>query len=187
MTEYLRGAIRATLLASIVACGAARGPVPEHVTPSATDAGADAADTQSSKEAAAPAAPVESAPVTPSTASFEEATSTPESVDFHDQRAQLTDNQLSEPMRGVLIGCRVPPSVRVTIQTAVQNGRAIGVTVHVEPPKPKPLKKGQKKPSKKALKAQADLVARITKCADQAVRARKWPPSSRRDSFTTSF
>ncbi len=119
----------------------------------------------------------------PSTASYEDAVSTPEPVDIHDDRAQLTDGQLTGPMRGVLSGCRVPSNAKVTIKTAVQNGRAIGVTVTVafeRPPSKKP-------PSRYALKAEAKTAAKIVKCADRAVRAVSWPPSRRRDSFTTVF
>ena len=72
-------------------------------------------------------APERSAP--PSTRSYEEALSTPESLDVHDERVHLTDAQLTGPMRGVLTGCRVSSNARVTIRTAVQNGRAIGVTI----------------------------------------------------------
>ncbi len=53
---------------------------------------------------------------------------TPERLDVHDERVHLTDGQLTGPMRGVLNGCRVPSNARVTIKTAVQRGRAIGVT-----------------------------------------------------------
>jgi hypothetical protein len=120
----------------------------------------------------------------PSTASYDEALATPEALDVHDERAHLTDVQLSNPMRGVLSGCRVPSNARVTIKTAVQNGRAIGVTVSVRFERPKSAKRP---PSSAVLKAQAKAAAKIGKCADRAVRVVVWPPSSRRDSFTTEM
>jgi hypothetical protein len=126
-------------------------------------------------------APERSAP--PSTRTYDEALSTPEKLDVHDDRVHLTDAQLTGPMRGVLTGCRVPPSARVTIKTAVQNGRAIGVTVNVRFDRPKP----KRPPSRAAVKAEAKVVAKLVACADRAVRAVVWPPSGRRDSFTTDF
>lgn len=142
--------------------------------------------------------PVEAAPVAPgghplSTASYEEALSTPESLDAGDHRAHLSDNQLSGPMRGATVGCRVPSNAKVTIKTAVQNGRAIGVTVLVrfEHPKPPPTKrrptaaelKWQRAQEKAENKARAKIIA----CVDKNVRTTTWPPSSRRDSFTTEI
>jgi hypothetical protein len=125
--------------------------------------------------------------------SFEQATSTPEPVDVNDDRPQLTDLQLTNPMRGVLARCKVPPNAKVTIQTAVQFGRAIGVTVHVEMPKRKPATKSKRvsktaaKAAAAAAKAEAQAVAKLRTCADHAVRALTWPPSRRRDAFTTTF
>lgn len=131
-----------------------------------------------------PVAPSE--PQSPSTASFEQATSTPEPIVPNDDRIHLTDNQLSGPVRGVLQTCKVPARVKVTIKTAVQFGRAIGVTVIVEMPKLKQPKKPTKQ-SKKAAKAQASAAKRIRECADHNVRALSWPASRRRDAFTTTF
>lgn len=125
-------------------------------------------------------------PSAPSTASFEEATAKPEPVGITDDRAQLTDLQLQAPMRGALASCKIPPKAKVTIKTAVQNGRAIGVTVLVDLPAPKPPKKPTEK-SKKVAAAHAKTVAKVTACADKAVRALNWPPSRRRDAFTTTF
>jgi hypothetical protein len=119
----------------------------------------------------------------PSTGSYDEALSTPERLDVNDERVHLTDAQLTGPIRGVLMGCRVPSNARVTIKTAVQNGRAIGVTVNVRFERPK----SAKPPSRAAAKYEAKVVAKIVSCADRAVRAVVWPPSSRRDSFTTEF
>jgi len=138
----------------------------------------------------APAEPTTLPPVEPtgppSTATFEQATSAPEPVGLGDERAQLTDLQLQAPMRGALANCKIPAKAKVSVKTAVQNGRAIGVTVLVDMPAPKQPKKPTKQ-SKAAAKAHAKAVARITTCADQAVRALSWPPSRRRDAFTTTF
>lgn len=120
----------------------------------------------------------------PSTKSYDEALSTPESLDVHDERVHLTDAQLTGPIRGVLNGCRAPSNARVTVKTAVQSGRAIGVTVNVRFERPKSAKRP---PSRTQLKAEAKLTTKIVACVDRAVRAVVWPPSSRRDSFTTDF
>lgn len=110
--------------------------------------------------------------------------SVPEALDVHDDRVHLTDAQLTGPMRSVLSGCRVPSNARVTIRTAVQNGRAIGVSVNVRWQRPKSQKKS---PPPAVLRAEAKIAAKIVTCADRAVRAVTWPPSRRRDSFTTEF
>jgi len=120
----------------------------------------------------------------PSTQSYDEALSTPERLDVNDDRVHLTDAQLTGPVRGVLTGCRVWSNARVTVKTAVQNGRAIGVTVIVRFERPKSAKKP---PSRAVLKAEAKASAKIIACVDRATRAVVWPPSSRRDSFTTEF
>lgn len=119
----------------------------------------------------------------PSTRSYNEALSTPESLDVHDERVHLTDGQLTGPMRGVLTSCRVSSNARVTIRTAVQYGRAIGVTVDVRFSRPK----SAKPPSKATVKAEAKAAAKIIACVDRTVRAVVWPPSRRRDAFTTEF
>jgi hypothetical protein len=129
-------------------------------------------------------APERSAP--PSTKSYDEALSTPEKLDVHDDRVQLTDAQLTGPMRAVTTACRMPPNARVTVKTAVQNGRAIGVTVNVRFERPK-SNKPLRPPSRAALRAEAKLTSKIVTCVDRAVRGVAWPPSSRRDSFTTEF
>lgn len=121
----------------------------------------------------------------PSTKSYDEALSVPEKLDVHDDRAHLTDAQLTGPMRGVLSKCRVPSNARVTIKTAVQNGRAIGVTVSVRFERPKTARPQPQ--TRYAARAEAKISAKIITCADRATRAVVWPPSSRRDSFTTDF
>jgi hypothetical protein len=120
---------------------------------------------------------------TPSTATYEQAISTPEPIDVNDDRAHLTDAQLTSPMRGVVNGCRVPSNARVTIKTAVQYGRAIGVTVNVRfdhgrSRRPLPMT---------MVRSEAKLSAKIASCVDHAVRVQTWPPSRRRDSFVTAF
>jgi hypothetical protein len=174
-TACLLGAI-------LVACASAPPPAPAPVP---------AEDHDAPPEEPAPAAPVEvtgvdtpERSVSPSTKSYDDALSTPESLDVHDERVHLTDAQLTGPIRGVLTGCRVPSNARVTVKTAVQSGRAIGVTVSVRFERPKSAKKP---PSRALLKAEAKLTTKIVACVDRAVRAVVWPPSSRRDSFTTDF
>jgi hypothetical protein len=119
----------------------------------------------------------------PSTASYEEAMSTPEALDLHDESLHLTDAQLAGPIRGALAGCRVPSNRKITIKTAVQYGRAIGVTVEVRVVRPKP----SPPPRRAAARAEAKTTMAIAACVDQNVRALVWPPSRRRDSSTTDF
>jgi hypothetical protein len=147
------------------------------------DAGPDAAAVASSAPAASFDAPERSAP--PSTKSYEEAMSTPEPIKIDDDRVHLTDGQLHGPMRSVTYGCKVPANAHLTIKTAVQLGRAIGVTVTVTYKRPKSYK--PPKPGSKAAKAEAKRTAKLVACVDTAVRAIVWPPSPRRDSFTTEF
>lgn len=182
--------------AGLVACASAP-PAPPAAAPTEEHEEHDAEAAEPSLDASATAvvdSPERSRP--PSTATYEEALSTPEALDVHDDRVHLTDAQLTGPMRGVLNGCRVPPNARVTIKTAVQNGRAIGVTVSVrfdrpkstqKPKSKKPRSKAAMKAEQAALKAEAEAKAsaKIAECADRAVRAIVWPPSRRRDSFTT--
>jgi hypothetical protein len=119
----------------------------------------------------------------PSTASYEEAMSTPEALDLHDESLHLTDAQLAGPIRGALAGCRVPSNRKITIKAAVQYGRAIGVTVDVSVVRPKP----SRPPKRAAARAEAKTTTTIAECIDQNVRALVWPPSRRRDSSTTDF
>jgi hypothetical protein len=124
---------------------------------------------------------------------YEQAMASPEKLDVHDDRPHLTDDQLRGPMRSLLTKCTVPRNAKVTIRTAVQNGRATGVSIDVqfEHPKAPPP---PKRPSRAALqraaalaKQEAKAKKKIATCFDQVVRAIVWPPSSRRDSFTTEF
>jgi hypothetical protein len=119
----------------------------------------------------------------PSTATYEQAMSTPEELDLNDQSLHLTDAQLAGPIRGALAGCQVPSNRKVTIRTAVQLGRAIGVTVEVRVVRAK----SARPPTRAAALAEAKASATIGACVDQNVRAIVWPPSRRRDSSTTEF
>ena len=166
--------------AILIACASApppppAGPVPEEEH----DAGPD--DPPSVEPVVSVDAPERSA--APSKGSFEDATATPEALDVHDERVHLTDGQLTGPMRSVFNTCRVSSNAKVTIKTAVQHGRAIGVTVNVRFQRPK----SAKPPSRAALKYEAKVSAKIITCVDRAVRALTWPPSSRRDTFTTEL
>jgi hypothetical protein len=123
-----------------------------------------------------------------STATYEEAMAHAEPIDVHDERQHLSDIQLTGPMRGVITGCRVPGNARITIRTAVQLGRAIGVTVNVRFERPKPVgRRPPRPPTRAELKAEAKLTAKIIKCVDGNVRDVVWPPNRRRDSFTMNF
>jgi hypothetical protein len=165
--------------AIVVGCGSAP---PSPAAPSFTDTKAAARD-EAPVAGSTTAAFVPAEPPSPSTESYEEALSTPESLDVHDARAHLTDVQLNGPMGGVLSGCSVPSNARVTIKTAVQRGRAIGATVTVRFERPK----SAKPLSKAAAKAESKRSTAIVACVDRAVRVLVWPPSSRRDSFTTEY
>lgn len=129
----------------------------------------------------------------PSTASYEQALATPERLDPNDERPHLTDSQLRAPMHGVLVHCRIPSNAKVTIKTAVQNGRAIGVTVDVRfehkktSPPPKKLSPAAQKRAAKAAEREAKAKKKLAACIDHVVRMAVWPPSNRRDSFTTEF
>jgi len=59
--------------------------------------------------------------------------------------------------------------------------KAVTVAVTFERPK------GARPPSKAAARAEARSAARASACVDRAVRALSWPPSPRRDSFTTVY
>lgn len=156
------------------ACGGSRPPPPHVDVP-------DAAPPPPPPPVVVKPAPAR--PPLPPNATYEEALDEPEDLNVQDTRAHLTDLQLTNPMRDVLGPCRVPRNAKVTIKVAVREGRAIGVTVLVKfdhGPSPRPL-------SPAAAKYEAKAAARIAECADKATRALTWPPSLRRDSFTTEF
>jgi hypothetical protein len=177
------------------ACGGS--PPPPAPAPAPPEEDAAVAETAPATEEPAPTtldSPERSRP--PSTATYEQAMAAPESLDVKDNRPHLNDDQLRGPMRAINTGCPLPKNAKVTIHTAVQSGRAIGVTVEVRfdhPPPPPPRGK-PKRPTKWELqraKAEAEREAKAKKkiaaCFDKAVRLIVWPPSSRRDSFTTEF
>ncbi|MDB4937197.1 MAG: hypothetical protein JWP87_4169 [Labilithrix sp.] len=177
VTEWAAACLVGTV---VVACASAP-PAAPPLVPSAEEHDAAPEEPPAVATVTSVDAPERSAP--PSTKSYDEALSTPESLDVHDERVHLTDGQLTGPIRGVLTGCRVSSNAKVTIKTAVQYGRAIGVTVNVRFERPR----SAKPPSRAAAKAEAKIAAKIIACADRNVRAVTWPPSSRRDSFTTEF
>jgi hypothetical protein len=143
----------------------------------------------------------------PPNATYEQALAVPEALNAQDERAHLTDAQLTAPMRNVPGGCAIPRKGKVTVKVAVQQGHAIGVTVIVSLFKPEVakveaapkrlsakaakerarLEKERAKAEKERVKAEAKLIARVTECFDTAVRALQWAPNARRDSFTTMY
>ena len=80
--------------------------------------------------------------------------------------ADLTADQLARPFAGgaFLNACGAPEDMGVTIKAAVQNGRAVGVTVTTSPPNP-----------------------RIAACIDAAVRRLPFPPNPNLDAVTQTF
>ena len=78
----------------------------------------------------------------------------------------LTDGQLGAPMRNAsfISGCGAPESMKVTVRVAVQNGRAVGVSVYPNPPNPA-----------------------VASCVDRHVRALGWPANAKMDFFTTTY
>jgi hypothetical protein len=78
----------------------------------------------------------------------------------------LTDGQLGAPMRNAsfISGCGAPESMKVTVRVAVQNGRAVGVSVYPNPPNPA-----------------------VASCVDRHVRALGWPSNAKMDFFTTTY
>jgi len=78
----------------------------------------------------------------------------------------LNDGQLGAPMRNAsfISGCGAPDSMKVTVRVAVQNGRAVGVSVYPNPPNPA-----------------------VASCVDRHVRALGWPPNAKMDFFTTTY
>jgi hypothetical protein len=78
----------------------------------------------------------------------------------------LTDGQLGAPMRSAsfISGCGAPESMKVTVRVAVQNGRAVGVSVYPNPPNPA-----------------------VASCVDRHVRALGWPSNAKMDFFTTTY
>lgn len=179
-----------SLLLLLVACASAPPPAPP---PSAEPPPAEperAKEPPPDPNAAGVDSPERSRP--PSTATYDEAMATPENLDVKDNRPHLTDDQLRGPMRNIISACTVPKNAKITIKTAVQSGRAIGVTVDVRfevpyKPPPKRMTRWQAKQAALAAQREAKAKKKIADCVDHAVRAVVWPPSGRRDSFTTEF
>ncbi|MBS2016596.1 MAG: hypothetical protein JST00_27175 [Deltaproteobacteria bacterium] len=165
---------RGLVVAFVVGCGGAPPPPPAPPTHPAAE------EHEDHELEVVNIGPPPEASRPPSTATYEEATSTPEMLDQHDTRAHLTDQQLMNPMRDVPNKCRLPKRAKVSVKVAVQNGRAIGVTTNVAWERPRP-------PTPSMVRAETKAATKITTCVDQTVRALVWPPSTRRDSFTTSF
>lgn len=183
--DIVSGLERAAFLVGAMVVSCASAPPPPQVVNTSEEHDAAPEEPPSVAPAVSVDAPERSA--RSSTKSYDEALSTPESLDVNDDRLHLTDGQLTGPMRGVLTGCRVPSKARITIKTAVQNGRAIGVTVNVRFERPKSARAPARPPSHAAARAEAKMSGKIITCIDRAVRAVTWPPSNRRDSFTTEF
>lgn len=80
--------------------------------------------------------------------------------------ADLTADQLAKPFAGgaFLNVCGAPEDMSVTIKAAVQNGRAIGVTVTTSPPN-----------------------SHVAACVDAAVRRMPFPPNPNLDAVTQTF
>lgn len=78
----------------------------------------------------------------------------------------LTDGQLAGPMRNAafISGCGAPNDMKVTVKVAIQNGRAVGVSVYSTPPN-----------------------AAVQSCVDRHVRGLSWPSNPKMDSFTTTY
>jgi hypothetical protein len=123
-----------------------------------------------------------------SRATYEQAMSKPEVLDIEDDRMQLTDSQLKEPVSGVLRGCPVPSNAKVRILVAVENGRAAGVTVEVRfEHLPPPGRRASPPLSPAVVRYEAKVKKKVGACVDRAVREAVWPPSRRRDSFQIDF
>jgi hypothetical protein len=98
--------------------------------------------------------------------SYDDALAVPEDTSALAGEHELTDDDLSKPMRAAtfMSDCGVKDSMKVTVKVAVRDGAAIGVTVFTDPDD-----------------------AAIAECLDKAVRALSFPASKRRDSFTTRY
>jgi len=98
--------------------------------------------------------------------SYEEALNVPEDLDAVKREPELSNTELSAPLRSAaFIGeCGAPDSMKVTVKVAVVDGRAMGVSVAVSPDDPE-----------------------IAQCIDKAVRALSWRVSKKRFSLTTVY
>jgi hypothetical protein len=82
------------------------------------------------------------------------------------QTADLTNAQLAAPLRsaGFISGCGAPDDMHVTVQVAVKNGGAVGVTVSTSPPNPG-----------------------VAGCVAAHVRGLRWPVSEKADFVTVNY
>jgi hypothetical protein len=98
--------------------------------------------------------------------SYEQALAIPEDISAALGEHELTDVELSLPMRSptFLTDCGVQDSLKVMVQVVVRDGAAVGVTVRTVPDDVK-----------------------LAECIDRAVRALAWAASKRRDSLTTRY
>lgn len=98
--------------------------------------------------------------------SYEEALAIPEDVFATRSAKDLSDAELSGPMRNgtFLHSCEAPDSMKVTVRVAVRDGKAQGVTVGTVPADPA-----------------------IAACIDKAVRELSWPASPKRNTFSTNY
>ncbi len=98
--------------------------------------------------------------------SYEEALQIPEDVFATRGAKDLSDAELSGPMRNgtFLHACEAPDSMKVTVRVAVRDGKAQGVTVGTSP-----------------------VDATVAACIDKAVRELSWPVSPKRNTFTTNY
>ena len=78
----------------------------------------------------------------------------------------LTDAELGGPMRDgtFLDACDVPSSTHVTVKVAIQNGRAVGISVYAVPPS-----------------------REIAGCIERHVRGFQWSSNAKMDSFVTTY
>lgn len=97
---------------------------------------------------------------------YEEALAEPEDVMALRGERELTNEELTAPMKSptFLNSCNAPDSMSVTVKVAVRDGKALGVSVSTTPDDPT-----------------------VAECIDSAIRNLTWPASKHRDSFTTTF
>jgi hypothetical protein len=82
------------------------------------------------------------------------------------ESADLTNAQLSAPLRhaSFIGGCGAPDDMKVTVRVAVKMGRAVGVTIHTDPPS-----------------------GGVASCIDRVVRSLQWAVSPKTDFITTTY
>ncbi|HEY8073195.1 MAG TPA: hypothetical protein VIF62_03780, partial [Labilithrix sp.] len=108
----MRVPVVAMALWLIVACGGSKPSAAAPLVPEENDepdAGADAADDPPPPMSTVSGDTPERSRA-PSTATYDEALAKPEPVDVGDDAPHLTDAQLTSPMNGALVGCRLLPN-----------------------------------------------------------------------------